>query len=109
VPESRKSFCHTRLVKIGSRSLTIEDGRPWSRTTCWKNAAATEVAEYGWPRAMKCAYLDRRSITVKITDLPNLGKAFHKIHGDVGPDSIGDGKWLQQPWWVEVVIEPPQK
>jgi hypothetical protein len=30
----------------------------------------TDDAVYGWPSAMKCAYLEKRSTTVRITDLP---------------------------------------
>jgi hypothetical protein len=32
------------LVKTGSRSLTIEHGKPWSRTMWSKNACATDMA-----------------------------------------------------------------
>jgi hypothetical protein len=40
-----------------------------------KNMRATEAAEYGWLRAMKCAYLEKRSTMVKITDFPwTLGR-----------------------------------
>ena len=35
-----------------------------------KKARATDAAVYGWPSAMKCAYLEKRSTTVRMTDLP---------------------------------------
>jgi hypothetical protein len=35
-----------------------------------KKARATEVAVYGCPKAMKCAYLENRTTTVRITDFP---------------------------------------
>jgi hypothetical protein len=53
----------------------MDSGTPWSRTIVSKKAVATVVAEYGWLRATKWAYLENRSTTVKMTDLPpTLGK-----------------------------------
>jgi hypothetical protein len=61
---------HTLPVKTGSRSLTMEAGNPWRRTTPSKNARATETAVYGCPNGMKWAYLEKRSTTVRMTDFP---------------------------------------
>jgi hypothetical protein len=47
------------LVNTGSRSLTMDIGRPWSLTTWSKNALATVSAEYGWLRVRTCAILEK--------------------------------------------------
>ena len=40
-----------------------------------KKARATDEAVYGWLRAMKCAYFEKRSTTVRMTDFPpTLGR-----------------------------------
>jgi hypothetical protein len=63
VPVSRNKSFHSVLVNTGSRSLTMDSGTPWSLTMVSKNALATVVAEYEWPRAMKWAYFKNRSTT----------------------------------------------
>lgn len=35
-----------------------------------KKARATDCAEYGWLKAMKCAILENRLTMVRMTDLP---------------------------------------
>jgi hypothetical protein len=75
VPKSLNISCHTRLVKTGSRSLTIKAKNLWRRTMLVKKAVATVVTEYGCPSAMKWPYLEKRSMTVSTTNLPpTLGK-----------------------------------
>jgi hypothetical protein len=69
-PANRNNSVQNKLVKIVSRSLTIEHGRPWSFTISSKKALATEAAEYGCPSAMKWLYFENRSTTVSTTDLP---------------------------------------
>ena len=54
----------------GSLPLTMEKENPCNRMMPSKNVRATDVAVYGWPRAMKCAYLEKRSTTVRMTDFP---------------------------------------
>jgi hypothetical protein len=68
VSESLNISYHTRLVKTGSRSLTIEAGNPWRRTMLVKKAVATVVAEYGCPSAMKWPYMEKRSTTISTID-----------------------------------------
>ncbi|WVZ57692.1 LOW QUALITY PROTEIN: hypothetical protein U9M48_008045 [Paspalum notatum var. saurae] len=58
----------TALVNTGSRSLTMDAGRPWRRTIWLKNALAG--GRSGCPKAMKWAYLEKRFKTVRMTDLP---------------------------------------
>jgi hypothetical protein len=48
----------------------MELGKPWRRTMPSKKALATEMAVYGWLKAIKWAYFEKRSTTVKITLLP---------------------------------------
>jgi hypothetical protein len=69
-PAIRNKSRHALPVKTGSRSMTIEDGNPCSRTTPSKKARATEAAVYGWLSAMKWAYYEKRSMTVRMTDFP---------------------------------------
>jgi len=47
------------LVNTGSLSLTMDAGKPWSRTMPSKKARATDDAVYGWLRAMKCTYFEK--------------------------------------------------
>jgi hypothetical protein len=46
------------------------DGRPWSLTTSEKKIDATVSAEYGCQRAIKWAYMKKRSTTDRLIDLP---------------------------------------
>jgi hypothetical protein len=59
VPDNRNISHHTLLVNTGSRSLTMDIGRPWSLTTWSKNALATVSAEYGWLRVRTCVILEK--------------------------------------------------
>jgi hypothetical protein len=43
-PTSLNSSRQMLLVKTGSRSLTIDSGKPWRRTMSMKNARATDDA-----------------------------------------------------------------
>jgi hypothetical protein len=45
VPVRRNNSVHMLLVKMGSQSLTIDIGMPWSRMMPLKNALATDAAE----------------------------------------------------------------
>ena len=52
---------------------------PWNRTILSKKARATDAVVKGWPSVMRCAYLERRSTTVRITDFPpTLGSPWMK-------------------------------
>jgi hypothetical protein len=51
-------------------SFTIEHGNPCNLTILSKKALATEEAEYGWLKGMKWANFEKRSTTIKMTDLP---------------------------------------
>lgn len=48
----------------------MDVGIPCSRTMSVKNARATYVGVYGCPKAMKWAYFENLSTTVRITLLP---------------------------------------
>ena len=53
----------------------MDVGKPWSQTMPSKKARATDEAVYGWLRAMKCAYFEKWSTTVRMTDIPpTLGR-----------------------------------
>ena len=43
-PARRNSSAQKLLVKTGSRSLTMDVGKPWRRTMSVKNARATDAA-----------------------------------------------------------------
>lgn len=50
------------------------------QTISSKNTRATDSAVYGCPSGMKWAYLEKRSTTVRMTDLPpTLGSAVTKV------------------------------
>jgi hypothetical protein len=70
MPASLKRSCHTLPVNTGSRSLTIDVGNPCNRTMPSKKVRVTDAAVYGCSRGMKWAYLENRSTTVRMTDLP---------------------------------------
>jgi hypothetical protein len=79
VSQSRNSSCQSALVKTGSLLLTIHVGTPCSRMTVSKEALAADTVEYGCPSVMQRADFEKRSTTVKITDLPpTLGNPLTK-------------------------------
>lgn len=93
-PASLNKSRHTWLVKTGLRSLTIEVGKPCRQTISWKKALANDEAVYGWLSVMKCAYLESRSTTVRITLLPcTFGKPSTKSIeiSDHTNDGTGNG------------------
>ena len=70
-PAKRNSSDQKLLVKTGSRLVTKDSGKLCSCTMSLKKACATIV--------MKCAALESRSTTERITDLPcTLGRLFMK-------------------------------
>jgi hypothetical protein len=78
----------------------MEDRMSWSRTIVSKNALATDAAEYGWPRVMKWANLEKRPTTVKITD---FGKSLDEVHGYVTPDRARHDEWSKDPDRVKML------
>jgi hypothetical protein len=68
--DNAKSSDQNWLVNIGSRSLIMESGIPWSLTTVLKIALAADVAIYGCPGVMKWADFENLSTTVRMIDFP---------------------------------------
>ena len=57
-------------VNMGSRLETSDRGMPCSQTISAKNSLATVYAVYGCPKGMKWQNFDKRSMTVRMIDLP---------------------------------------
>jgi hypothetical protein len=68
MPASSNNSHQNVLVNTASWPLTIEVGMSCSHTMLSKNTMATIIAEYGWPRGMKCVNFDMRSMMVSTTD-----------------------------------------
>jgi hypothetical protein len=74
------------------------DGRPWSLTTSEKKIDATVSAEYGCQRAMKWVYMEKRSTTDGMTDLPlTLGRPLTKSIDISDQTNIGTGRGARRP------------
>ena len=64
------SYVQKWLVKVVSRSKTMEEGMPWRRNIWSMKICPAEKEVYGWLRAKKWLYLESRSTTTKITVFP---------------------------------------
>ena len=98
VPINLKSVVQNVDVNTGSRSDTMVDGRPWSLTTSEKKTDATVSADYGCRRAMKCTYLEKRSTTNRMTDLPpTLGRPSMMSIDISDQTDVGTGRGARRP------------
>lgn len=70
VPCRRNNSDKKKPRKIGSQSLAIDFGIPWSLMISLANNLATILAVYGCHSPKKCAYLVNRSTTTSIASFP---------------------------------------
>ena len=70
VPWRWNSSFQKLLMKMGSRSLTIERGIPYNRTMSQTNKSVTFLAENRWVSPPKWANLDSRLTTTRIVSTP---------------------------------------
>ena len=77
MPDIVKNSCHNLLIKIGSGSLIIDFGMPWSLMTCFTKCSTTIFAENEWDKATKLMSILTESIYHAPRPTPRAWWSFH--------------------------------